>query len=88
MWHSLDEVVRPEGLAAHAVRGGRGRTTLTIHRLFASVAMKNEHANLGYAQGRSSGLDQLEEVVGAHHRRVVVRRPGEVPARTLTTASP
>lgn len=50
----------------------RGETTLTIHTLFASVAMKNEYVGLGYAQGTSSGLDQLEEVVGANRPRVVV----------------
>lgn len=39
------------------------RTTLTIHTLFASVAMKNEHVGRGYAQGVGSGLDQLAGVV-------------------------
>ena len=41
----------------------RGQTTLTIHTLFASVAMKNEHLGMGYAQGIASGLDQLADVV-------------------------
>jgi uncharacterized protein YndB with AHSA1/START domain len=40
-----------------------GQTTLTIHTLFASVAMKNEHLGTGYAQGIASGLDQLADVV-------------------------
>jgi uncharacterized protein YndB with AHSA1/START domain len=40
-----------------------GQTTLTIHTLFASVAMKNEHLGMGYAQGIASGLDQLGELV-------------------------
>ena len=40
-----------------------GQTTLTIHTLFASVAMKNEHLGMGYAQGIASGLDQLADVV-------------------------
>lgn len=40
-----------------------GKTTLTIHTLFASVAMKNEHLGLGFEKGTNSGLDQLEELV-------------------------
>lgn len=39
------------------------QTTLTIHTLFASVAMKNEHVGRGYVRGISSGLDQLADVV-------------------------
>ncbi len=40
-----------------------GKTTLTIHTLFASVAMKNEHVGGGYERGVGSGLDQLADVV-------------------------
>jgi uncharacterized protein YndB with AHSA1/START domain len=40
-----------------------GRTRLTIHTLFASVAMRNEHVGMGYVQGVGSGLDQLADVV-------------------------
>lgn len=40
-----------------------GRTTLTIHTLFASAAMKTEYLGLGYEQGTDSGLDQLVDVV-------------------------
>jgi uncharacterized protein YndB with AHSA1/START domain len=40
-----------------------GQTTLTIHTLFASVAMKNEHLGMGYAQSWGSMLDQLADVV-------------------------
>jgi uncharacterized protein YndB with AHSA1/START domain len=40
-----------------------GQTTLTVHTLFASVDMKNEHLGMGYAQGIASGLDQLGELV-------------------------
>lgn len=39
------------------------KTTLTIHTLFASVAMKNEHVGGGYVQGTNSGIDQLVDVV-------------------------
>lgn len=42
-----------------------GKTTLTVHTLFASVAMKNEHIGQGFEKGTSSGLDQLEELVAA-----------------------
>jgi uncharacterized protein YndB with AHSA1/START domain len=40
-----------------------GQTTLTIHTLFASVAMKNAHLGMGYAQSWGSMLDQLADVV-------------------------
>ena len=46
-----------------------GRTTLTIHTLFASVAMKNEHVGGGYVQGVDSGLDQLADIVGELGRK-------------------
>lgn len=40
-----------------------GTTTLAVHTLFATVAMKDEHLGLGYALGVGSGLDQLADVV-------------------------
>ena len=40
-----------------------GRTTLTYHTLFGSVAMKNRHLGVGFGAGVASGLDQLAEVV-------------------------
>jgi uncharacterized protein YndB with AHSA1/START domain len=40
-----------------------GRTLLTIHTLFATAAMKNEHVGMGYVEGVGSGLDQLADVV-------------------------
>ncbi len=40
-----------------------GQTMLTIHTLFASVAMKHAHLGMGYAQGWGSMLDQLADVV-------------------------
>lgn len=40
-----------------------GHTTLTIHTLFESVAMKNEYLGLGMEEGIASGLDQLAGVV-------------------------
>jgi uncharacterized protein YndB with AHSA1/START domain len=40
-----------------------GRTTLTHHTLFASVAMKNEYVAMGFVQGVGSGFDQLAGVV-------------------------
>jgi uncharacterized protein YndB with AHSA1/START domain len=42
-----------------------GKTTLSIHTLFASVAMKKLHMGAGYERGVNSGLDQLVEVVAA-----------------------
>jgi uncharacterized protein YndB with AHSA1/START domain len=45
-----------------------GRTTLTIHTLFASVAMKEQHLGLGYEQGVGAGLDQLRDLVAGVRR--------------------
>jgi len=42
-----------------------GKTTLTHHTLFATVAMKNEYAGMGFVQGTNSALDQLADVVAA-----------------------
>jgi uncharacterized protein YndB with AHSA1/START domain len=42
-----------------------GRTLLTFHTLFASVAMKKAHVDAGFVQGTGSGLDQLTDVVAA-----------------------
>ena len=39
-----------------------GKTTLTLHTLFGSVKMKNEHLGYGFEQGTSSGFDQLADV--------------------------
>jgi uncharacterized protein YndB with AHSA1/START domain len=46
-----------------------GRTTLTIHTLFASMAMKEEHVGAGFVQGVGSGLDQLVDVVAELRRK-------------------
>lgn len=40
-----------------------GRTTLTIHTLFASVAMRDIHVGGGFVEGTNSGIDQLVDVV-------------------------
>jgi uncharacterized protein YndB with AHSA1/START domain len=40
-----------------------GQTTLTIHTLFASLAMKQAHLGMGYEQGWGSSLNQLADVV-------------------------
>jgi uncharacterized protein YndB with AHSA1/START domain len=40
-----------------------GKTTMTIHTLFGSVAMKQQHLAMGYEQGVGSGLDQLAALV-------------------------
>lgn len=42
-----------------------GKTLLTIHTLFASVAQKATHVGAGMAEGIASGLDQLTDVVAA-----------------------
>jgi uncharacterized protein YndB with AHSA1/START domain len=40
-----------------------GKTTLTLHTVFASVAMRNEHVNGGMEEGVASGHEQLDEVL-------------------------
>lgn len=40
-----------------------GRTTLTLHTLFASAEMKRKHLGMGYEQGVGSSLDQLARLV-------------------------
>ena len=45
-----------------------GRTTLTVHTLFESAAMKEEYAAMGMVQGLNSSLDQLGDVVAAMSR--------------------
>ena len=42
-----------------------GRTLLTIHTLFASLAQKATHVGAGMAEGLASGLEQLTDVVAA-----------------------
>ena len=42
-----------------------GRTTMTMHTLFESVAMKNGHVAGGIVEGIGSGFDQLVDVVAA-----------------------
>jgi uncharacterized protein YndB with AHSA1/START domain len=37
------------------------RTTLTIHTVFGSIAMKKQHVGMGYENGVGSGLDQLTD---------------------------
>ncbi len=46
-----------------------GKTTLTIHTLFESIAMRNSHVSRGFEQGTNSGLDQLGELAGEMARR-------------------
>jgi uncharacterized protein YndB with AHSA1/START domain len=42
-----------------------GKTTLTIHTLFATEAMRNEYVGAGMGVGYASALDQLAGVVAA-----------------------
>lgn len=46
-----------------------GETVLTIHTLFASVAMRNEHVGGGFERGYGSALDQLADVVAEMRRQ-------------------
>jgi uncharacterized protein YndB with AHSA1/START domain len=42
-----------------------GQTTLTIHTVFQSIAMRNSHVSRGFEQGTNSGLDQLADLATA-----------------------
>src|SRR5688572_24369066 len=46
-----------------------GKTTLTIHTVFESIAMRNSHVSRGFEQGTNSGLDQLGELAAEMARR-------------------
>ena len=46
-----------------------GRTTLTLHTLFASAAMKASHVGAGFVEGTNSGYDQLVDVVAGMKAR-------------------
>lgn len=47
-----------------------GKTTLTLHTLFGSIAMFKEHTGQGFVVGTNSGLDQLVDVVAALQKGV------------------
>ena len=42
-----------------------GKTTLTVHTVFQSIAMYRSHTSRGFEQGTNSGLDQLADLVAA-----------------------
>jgi uncharacterized protein YndB with AHSA1/START domain len=42
-----------------------GKTKLTHHTLFGSIAMKAAHVGAGFVAGTNSGLDQLADVLAA-----------------------
>lgn len=44
------------------------KTTLTIHTLFGTIAMRNEHVGMGFMAGVNSGLDQMEELMAELQR--------------------
>ncbi|MGE0256332.1 MAG: SRPBCC domain-containing protein [Alphaproteobacteria bacterium] len=46
-----------------------GRTTLTLHTLFATAAMRAEHVGMGFVEGSNSAYDQLVDVVAALRKR-------------------
>lgn len=45
-----------------------GRTTLTIHTLFETAAMREEYLGLGFEEGTGLGMEQLREVLAAMPR--------------------
>ena len=40
-----------------------GRTTMTLHTLFGSIAMRKSHLDQGFEIGTNSGLDQLADLL-------------------------
>lgn len=48
---------------------GDGKTRLTIHTVFESIAMRNSHMSRGFEQGTNSGLDQLADLAAELRRR-------------------
>ena len=42
---------------------GDGKTRLTVHTLFQSIAMYHSHVSRGFEQGTNSGLDQLGDLL-------------------------
>lgn len=46
-----------------------GRTRLTVHTLFGSIAMFEEHTGAGFVAGTSLGLDQLAVHVAAQQKQ-------------------
>ena len=48
-------------------------TTLTLHTLFGSAAMRKEHLGMGFAEGVGSGFDQLADVVAELQAQEVAR---------------
>jgi uncharacterized protein YndB with AHSA1/START domain len=45
-----------------------GKTTLVLHTLFGSIAMREDHLGKGYDVGTRMGLDQLAEMVARQLR--------------------
>lgn len=48
---------------------GDGRTRLTVHTVFESIAMCKSHMSRGFEQGTNSGLDQLADLAAELARR-------------------
>ena len=59
----FEEEGAEEMIVTVTFREEAGRTTLTLHTLFGSVAMKELHLGMGYEMGVGSGYDQLAGVV-------------------------
>lgn len=48
------------GIVTVTFEESKGRTTLTVHTLFTTIAIRDEHVKMGYVGGTNSGLDNLE----------------------------
>ena len=46
-----------------------GKTTLTVHTVFQSIAMYRSHVSRGFEQGTNSGLDQLADLAAELQRK-------------------
>jgi uncharacterized protein YndB with AHSA1/START domain len=63
--NAFEEPGAPKMVVTVTLDEAGGRTTLTIHTLFESVAMRDEYVGVGMGEGYASALDQLADVVAA-----------------------
>ncbi len=61
--NSFEEPGAPRMIVTMTYEEENGQTTLTIHTLFESIAMRDEYVGAGMMEGYGSALDQLADVV-------------------------
>lgn len=61
--NAFEEPGAPRMVVTLTYEEENGATTMTIHTLFESIAMRNEYVGVGMMDGYGSALDQLADVV-------------------------